>query len=650
MKHKTLFLLILAAVLLLSACAAEKTQEPAEEPAPQQTDGPAPQTTEPQEPPLPQKVAVTFTRSDVERADDDGEYLVSCRYQMPIVSTGDDKVDKAVNDTIRGTHETYLDALDRLYNDAKAERAENEYFWGPYGIDRDVYVGRADERVVSLVYLDYYYTGGAHGYTWHLSENYDAATGKLLTLDDLGKTEELAAYAAKRVPELAEESGLTEDFYDDWHETASGLLREGMWTLTGEGLEVYAGEYELGPYVIGAQTFTIPYEELRGMLKKAYLPVERSGDAAEGDALTVRRLSDADTSGMRVDTVVVDEGGEEAFIVPTQTVYDLEVVGIAYYDYNEPVDTQLYYRAGCVTEKDAVCVTSYIPDVQPALAVRCTLADGTVYMRGISQSGEDGHLMLVETSFEDAVDIIDLLPYSVDLDGDGAEETIDYRYSDNAYEDNVYLTVKSGARVYEVERFMSRVTDLCLYDIDGDGRQEIFLCGDEFSDDYVTFCWRFDDGLHAIDFSDGLTSDDEFDPPEEEAMYMPGFIKYFTGGELVMANRVFMLGTYDADMTYAYVDGKIRAVGAVWEVNDFDYELTLKEPLRIETMDGHATLASGTKIRLIATDRIDTVWILTNDGNYTYGWFNVSYKDDDYGAFIDGISEFDYFDGLIYVG
>ena len=76
-----------------------------------------------------------------------------------------------------------------MTSDAAQERASRKAdggtFYGPFERTRDIFVRRADSRVVSLLELGSSYTGGVHGSYGSGGTNFDARTGKQLALSDV---------------------------------------------------------------------------------------------------------------------------------------------------------------------------------------------------------------------------------------------------------------------------------------------------------------------------------------------------------------------------------------------------------------------------------------------------------------------------------
>ena len=109
------------------------------------------------------------------------------------------------------------------------------------------------------------YTGGAHPNFFQYSSNYNLHTGEEIEFEDIildivafKKTTEEAFY--KAVKEKDQEADKSMFFWDK-----PFYLPENF-TITEKGLKLYYNPYEAAAYVFGKIEFTIPYEELTGVI------------------------------------------------------------------------------------------------------------------------------------------------------------------------------------------------------------------------------------------------------------------------------------------------------------------------------------------------------------------------------------------------
>ena len=152
--------------------------------------------------------------------------------------------------------------------EARQERdeqlANGSPFYGPFDRIRDVYVCRADSRVVSLMESVSSYTGGVHGMYGVLGQTFDAQTGKKLALSDVcpNKDRLIAAIVAHlgfdypNAPFMQSGSTLVQ-------EQVRQLVTDDVvpWTLGPQGLTVYLNPYVIGSYAEGIYTTTILFSQ-----------------------------------------------------------------------------------------------------------------------------------------------------------------------------------------------------------------------------------------------------------------------------------------------------------------------------------------------------------------------------------------------------
>ena len=118
----------------------------------------------------------------------------------------------------------------------------------------------AGHDVLSLMFVNFFYLGGAHPGSYHWSVNYDFSTGQELTLGDLfipgsPYLERISEYC---IPELTEKLE-----FDIWEEGAVPTPENyQVWALTSEGVLIIFDEYQVAPYAAGPQQVIVPFEIL----------------------------------------------------------------------------------------------------------------------------------------------------------------------------------------------------------------------------------------------------------------------------------------------------------------------------------------------------------------------------------------------------
>lgn len=141
-------------------------------------------------------------------------------------------------------------------------------------------VERNDGRVLSFSTMWDAYEGGAHGQYMRYGVNFDAATGKVLTIADIAQDmdafQEISVGEMTRQCEDLKAQGLL--FEDEMLEAVPGGLQgilEGKmegeeWYFTEDGIHFISNIYEIAPYAAGSIEFDIPYNMLNETLKEAY--------------------------------------------------------------------------------------------------------------------------------------------------------------------------------------------------------------------------------------------------------------------------------------------------------------------------------------------------------------------------------------------
>jgi hypothetical protein len=114
-----------------------------------------------------------------------------------------------------------------------------------------------------LVTESFYMKGAAHPGSVYVSFNYDVETGRMLTLGELFKrsSDYLGVLSMICKAELKKRDfPITESGADPTQQNYQ------TWNITGNGLQVTFGEYQVGPYAAGPQTVLVPFSELEGEL------------------------------------------------------------------------------------------------------------------------------------------------------------------------------------------------------------------------------------------------------------------------------------------------------------------------------------------------------------------------------------------------
>lgn len=432
---KKLFAILLSVSLVLALCGCDKLEKLEEielPPLPTQTAAPTPEVKpEPSAEPEESKetvyndpecqIIVNTINTSIEELDpaEGKELILTYSYDTPLVHIESrNDVSAKINEYIALLDETHYTGNDHGLGigtggfNMMLEQAQDNYGYvknsGVQGVSlefiasRTAGIERADGNVLTITYDDYYYTGGMHGIYYTRGYCFDTQTGEKLSLETLSDDPEgLKDFIVETMLTMTEESEEISQRIDEMivpvegrRDAFSALLRDGSWYLDGTGLCIFSDVYELGSYAAGEIVFHIPYEQLEGKIIDKYIPAARSGEAALG----ISYLSDVKNGSVEIiDRVVADENGEELCISVKGTAYDVKLSAVDYTD--QFFETAQLWYASYMSDS-ALQVLTVVPEGMPNLMISYNDAQGENHRMLISQSGEDGSLLLVDDSIE----------------------------------------------------------------------------------------------------------------------------------------------------------------------------------------------------------------------------------------------------------
>ncbi len=258
---------------------------------------------------------------------------------------------------------------------------------------------RIDPNVLSLYGSQTSYAGGPHPTSECISVTYDLTNGNVLTLGDVLSPNCTAADLTPLVNDVLAKLSEETYLYSDYTATVEERFGQGFgtdqgWYLSNEGLCIYFSPYEIAPYSSGEIVATIPYEDLGGLMRDQFFPVEKSGGAGVVDAIEYNECSLVLYEQFY--EVVIDEEGVAVLLTTDGLVYDFTLEygswdsdGIVF------TPTSTVFAASSLSYCDGVVVRLYIPDVMPNLRLTYTTEEGT-FQKYIFQSGKDGSILLLD--------------------------------------------------------------------------------------------------------------------------------------------------------------------------------------------------------------------------------------------------------------
>lgn len=148
------------------------------------------------------------------------------------------------------------------------------YSPGPLTLDIQYQSVGFSEDVLSLQFVVYTYSGGAHGMTYFRSFTFHLPKGIELALSDLFLPD--ASYLEVIAPMA--QAALTEQLGDmadaEWIAQGAGPLPENYqdWVLTPDALVITFEQYQVAAYAAGPQIVTIPLADIADILAPEFSP------------------------------------------------------------------------------------------------------------------------------------------------------------------------------------------------------------------------------------------------------------------------------------------------------------------------------------------------------------------------------------------
>ena len=414
--------IILALVLAFSLCACgdlsnvELPPLPTVTPEPTATPEPTPEPT----PDVQDGQIIISVETTLEQAYDPQEgtqLILTFSYETPKIEIlGRTDAEKAVNEYVAMLDETYVtgedygDGQGTGYNNMLTMAEDNYNYWmGTGGGENlplelsstsEVSIPRGDAQVLTLLYYNYSYLGGAHGSYDYTGYCFDTQTGELLTLDALSSDPDglrsfLTDYMVTAVENDASlqerTTGCIPD--DDYNAALSALLREGSWYFNNNGMVIFSSLYEISSYAAGIIEFEIPYSELDGHIDEKWIPAEIT-DEGSFEIVSADDMKEGSTE--IIDKLTVSEDGEELYLVSDGIVRNISICSVEY--------STTFYETGelwycSVMNGSALQLQTIIPEGMPNLRLSYTDGSGE-HCFYISESGENGKPILADDTIE----------------------------------------------------------------------------------------------------------------------------------------------------------------------------------------------------------------------------------------------------------
>ncbi|MFK2827143.1 S-layer homology domain-containing protein [Bacillus sp. B190/17] len=162
-----------------------------------------------------------------------------------------------MNDYYVSVGKELVDIRKEIMDSAQEDEWSGEYY--KYNVSYKV--PRADVNYISVVFEGYTYAGGAHGYEYLFSYNYDVKNDYFMSLNDLARKSNYEWVVIDRINEQG--YGLTKRGLISWEGLESLDEHQNQFYMTNTGFVMYFNPYEYDPYADSIREFTLPYSLIR---------------------------------------------------------------------------------------------------------------------------------------------------------------------------------------------------------------------------------------------------------------------------------------------------------------------------------------------------------------------------------------------------
>jgi len=325
---------------------------------------------------------------------EDGTDLFVLSFQHPQVFLGDQALEeKIVGDLQNRNRSIHTDAAE-IEAQARLDYPQSEY-WTGYFIDRSYTPTRLDHAVLSLFANSTSYRGGPHPSLVTDSVTFDLETGDVMCLDDILTSECTPDILYQLVLKSlsTQEKDLYYDYADALGDRFTGELHSIQdWYFSRNGLCFHFAPYDIAPYSSGTIIAELPYQNLNGILKEKYFPMDVSH--ATGSMYAETLTDDTRNRFDHVASVPLCDHGADVLLYSDASVTDIRIEsGWRYSDNDQYISGAIVFAASSMNVGDAIHLTANLDEEDTVLRL-VYYADGQEYSAFITYDQTDHSVKL----------------------------------------------------------------------------------------------------------------------------------------------------------------------------------------------------------------------------------------------------------------
>ena len=165
---------------------------------------------------------------------------------------------------------SYKENMLSLYNQDRADTTKRAWYQYHYIIETSTQKG-SKGTIVYLATIDYY-EGGAHGINQQITMNFEAKTGRQLTLADIFATGYEQPLKTVLLKALKAKTGCNSlsALHDKGYLYSMDIFPSENFILSEEAITFIYNPYEIAPYAMGSTELIIPFGDVEKILKNSF--------------------------------------------------------------------------------------------------------------------------------------------------------------------------------------------------------------------------------------------------------------------------------------------------------------------------------------------------------------------------------------------
>ena len=346
------------------------------------------------------EVMVNVGKIDFSSIDADDQKLIDLDGSQVTVATGNEAVDKVINEKLADETTKFLtDARDVIATAKELKSSDDEWARQLVLVDnlsvRNAYV---TDKVLSVVYEQYKDLGGAHGGSLRYAYNFDLTDGHVMTWDEInsGDGDALREMMHTHIVNSIN-GGKYSDYYffDNYDEDLDRSMKDYTWYIGDGCLNVIYNQYEIAPYAAGIIEFKMSLGNIDNLFYEYKSPATTEG------TLSINYTKDADKPNIKFvcGSDETTEDGDTILLTADKAVSNVKIYQVRHaYDFTL-YDNWLIGYVNYLPDKASIQLREMLIGTIPNIMVEYEV-NGEKERYFVIQSGKDGSLSLV--SPEDA--------------------------------------------------------------------------------------------------------------------------------------------------------------------------------------------------------------------------------------------------------